>query len=210
MNTSAARPDRAPSLPPDLFSEPLLKLASPCLPLAALPSPHFFAAPCLLPASLLPSARERGAHPRSSTPSTTVSAGTLGWVPGGRGLKAQPSPEGLTPRTMLLDSPGDTSFPTTEKLEGTEELPEAAHHHGKGKPTTPPFIPGRRNSKKGRKKNWGPCNILTGEAGGTQGTSDGPCRAHVELLVPRLFTLHRRGHKPHVSLTQGNIGRGEK
>lgn len=98
---------------------------------------------------------------------------------------------------MLSDGPGDISFPTTGKLERTEELPEAAHHHGKGKLTTPPFVPGRRNLKKGRKKKSGPYDILIGEAGGTQGTSDAPCRTHAKLLVPRLLTLHRQGHKPH-------------
>ena len=128
----------------------------------------YAAARWLLPISLLHSARERRGHPHSSTPSA-VSAGTLGWVPGRRGLKAQRSPEveGLSPQGPCFQTVlGDISFPTTEKLEGTEELPEAAHHHGKGKLTTPPFTPGRRNIKKGR-KNSGPCDILTSEAGGT-------------------------------------------
>lgn len=73
----------------------------------------------------------------------------------------------LTPRTVLLDGPGIVLFPTTEKLEWTEELPEARE----GQLTVSPFTPGRRNSEKGR-KNSGPCCMLTGEAGETQGTSE--------------------------------------
>lgn len=102
----------------------------------------------------------------------------------------------LIPRIVLSDGPGDILFPTTEKLEGIEELPEAPPHHGKGKLTTPPFAPGRRNIKKGR-KNSAPCDILTREAVGTQSTSDAPCRTHTKLLVSQLLTLHRQGCKPH-------------
>lgn len=92
-------------------------------------------------------------------------------VPGGCGLKAQssagvegPSLQGLT-FWMALES----LFPTTQKLQWTEELPEAANHHR----TLSPFTSGGRNLQKGR-KNSGPCCILIGEAGGTQGTSESP------------------------------------
>lgn len=67
-----------------------------------------------------------------------------------------------TPRTVLLDGSGIVLFPTTKKLEWTEELPEAQE----GELTISPFTPGRRNSEKGR-RNSGPCCMLTGEAGET-------------------------------------------
>lgn len=108
-----------------------------------------------LPAPLSPGA-QRASH--SSIPVPPASA-WRGWAQSTELTWGGRTP---TPRTVLLDGSGIVLFPTTKKLEWTEELPEAQE----GELTISPFTPGRRNSEKGR-RNSGPCFMLTGEAGET-------------------------------------------
>lgn len=98
--------------------------------------------------------------------------------------------------TVLSHSPGDILFPTTEKLEEKKRTARGSPPPWGGQ-TDNTSLHSQEEKFKGRKKNSGPCDILTSKAGATQGTSDAPHRTHVKLLVPTLLTLHRQGHKPH-------------
>lgn len=68
---------------------------------------------------------------RASCSSTPVPSATA-WSEWAQSTQLTWAGRTFIPRTVLLDSPGDVLFPTTEKLEWTEELPEAANHHRKG------------------------------------------------------------------------------
>lgn len=121
-------------------------------------------------------------------------------VPAGCGLRAQSSAgvEGLYPKDCAFGWPWSHCFPPHRSCNGQKSCQR--------QPTTTalsPFTSGRSNLQKGRKNNSGPCCILTGEAGGTQGTSESPHRTQEKLPVPRL-TLLRKGCKylrPHPSDT---------